>query len=289
MSSTSDVLHPRRVAPLERPRARRVGEAVGLVAVWVGLGYLWPMSAEAYLLMGIPLTLAFQVLVRRRPVRELLVRGAGAEADRGRGTLRRRDAAVASLLVLAPLGWGLEAAARGNPWVIGWYAAAVAGAGAAAYALRSTSVRDVLRSAALPTAVGVVGNLVVVGGVQLATGTSVDPVTLLASVAKWLAIYYPATFVIEEVAFRGALDAHVHHPGERRGWASALLVSTLWGLWHLPVASGMPFSFLLLSLVAWHCLVGVPLSLAWRRSGNLSGPAFAHAAMDAVRNGLIGL
>jgi membrane protease YdiL (CAAX protease family) len=60
-------------------------------------------------------------------------------------------------------------------------------------------------------------------------------------------------------------------------------------LWHLPVSEGMPFPFLVVSLVAWHCLVGVPLSLAWRRSGNLAGPAFAHAAMDAVPNALIGL
>jgi hypothetical protein len=39
-----------------------------------------------------------------------------------------------------------------------------------------------LRSAALPTAVGVVGNVLVVGGVQLPTGTSVDLVAMLGSV-----------------------------------------------------------------------------------------------------------
>ena len=112
---------------------------------------------------------------------------------------------------------------------------------------------------------------------------------MLVSVPKYLAIYFPATFVIEEVAFRGALDAHVHHPGDSRGWMSALFVSALWGAWHLPVSDGMPLPLLVLSLVAWHCLVGVPLSFAWRRSGNLSGPAFAHAAIDAVRNGVLGL
>jgi Type II CAAX prenyl endopeptidase Rce1-like len=288
MSSIHTGPHDRRVVVAGRARPRRVVEGVGFVAAWVGLGYLLPVSAEAYLLMGIPLTIAFQLLVRRRPVRELLVRGGGAAPVRSSG-LGRRDVAVTALLVLAPLSWGLQAAGGGDAWVIGWYAAAVVGAAAAAYALRSTSVRAVLRSAALPTAVGVVGNVLVVGGVQLATGTSIDLVAMLGSVLKWTAIYFPATFVIEEVAFRGALDAHVHHPGEGRGWASALFVSALWGLWHLPVADGMPFPFLVLSLVAWHCLVGVPLSFAWRSSGNLSGPAFAHAAIDAVRNGLIGL
>lgn len=288
MSGTRAVPQDRRVIVAERPHARRVVEGVGFVAAWVGLGYLFPASAEAYLLMGIPLTIAFQVLVRRRPVRELLVRGGSAGPVHLSG-LSRRDVAVTALLVLPPLYWGLKAAGGGNPWVIGWYAAAVIGAAAATYALRSTSVPAMLRSAALPTAIGVVGNVLVLGGVQLATGTSLDLVTMLGSVLKWLAIYFPATFVIEEVAFRGALDAHVHHPGEGRGWGSALFVSTLWGLWHLPVADGMPFPLLVLSLVTWHCVVGVPLSFAWRRSGNLSGPAFAHSAIDAVRNALSGL
>jgi hypothetical protein len=67
-------------APLS-PNAYALGASwrgLGFVAAWVGLGYLFPVSAEAYLLMGIPLTIAFQVLVRRRPVRELLVRGGPA-------------------------------------------------------------------------------------------------------------------------------------------------------------------------------------------------------------------
>jgi membrane protease YdiL (CAAX protease family) len=261
---------------------------VAFVAVWVCLGYAVPVSAEAYLLMGIPLTIAFQVLVRRRPLRELWVRHGDLDRFQGSGP-SRRDLALTSLLAVAPLCWGLQVARGGGPSVIGWYVAAVAGAAAAAYALRSTTLRAVLRSAALPTLVGVVGNVLVVGGVRLATGSSIEPLAMLGSVLKWLAIYFPATFVIEEVAFRGALDAHVHQHGENREYRSALLVSALWGLWHLPVSEGMPFLLLVLSLVAWHCLVGVPLSFAWRRSGNLAGPAFAHSAIDAVRNGLIGL
>jgi hypothetical protein len=44
------------------------------------------------------------------------------------------------------------------------------------------------------------------------------------------------------VAFRGAIDSHVRHPGERHGLGStvygivsAIVVSVLWGLWHLPI------------------------------------------------------
>lgn len=288
MFATHPAARDGHVAGTVRPRRQRVVEVVGLVAAWVGLGLLFPVSVEAYLLMGIPLTVAFQVLVRRRPVRELLVRGGATGSARPSG-FSRHDMTVAGLLGLAPLSWGVQAAGDGNPWVIGWYTAAVVGAAAAAYALRAMSVRAMLRSAAPPTAVGVVGNILVVGAVHLATGSSLDLLAMPGSVLKWLVIYFPATFVIEEVAFRGALDAHVHHPGEGRGWQSALFVSALWGLWHLPVSNGMPLPLQVLSLVAWHCLVGVPLSFAWRRSGNLSGPAFAHAAIDAVRNGLSGL
>ena len=285
MSITSHAVRESRRNPTSvRSRYRRLVEGFAFIAVWVGLGYLFPSSSETYLLMGIPLTVAFQLLVRRRPLRELWVRDGGT----GSG-LSRRDVAVTALLVIAPAYWATKAFGGGNLPVIGWYAAAILGSGAAAYALRATSIRAVLRSAALPTAVGVLGNVIVVGGIQVASGTSIDLVELVGSVVKWTAIYFPVTFVIEEVAFRGALDSHVHHSGEGRGWQTAMFVSVLWGLWHLPVADGMSFPLLVLSLVVWHCAIGVPLSLAWRRSGNLSGPAFAHAAIDAVRNGVIGL
>ena len=46
MSSTHIVPHDRRVGVAERPRPRRVVEGVGLVAAWIGLGYLFPVSAE---------------------------------------------------------------------------------------------------------------------------------------------------------------------------------------------------------------------------------------------------
>jgi membrane protease YdiL (CAAX protease family) len=125
------------------------------------------------------------------------------------------------------------------------------------------------------------------GAMHIVSGAPIDVLTVAGTVTRYLALYFPVTFVLEEVTFRGALDSHVHRAGEPRGWLSAVLVSVLWGLWHLPVSGGMPLPYLVLELVAWHTLVGVPLSLAWRRSGNLAGPAFAHAAIDAVRNGLM--
>ena len=51
----------------------------------------------------------------------------------------------------------------------------------------------------------------------------------------------------------------------------------------------MPFPLLVLSADHLAHPIGVPLSLAWRRTANLAGPALAHAVIDAVRNGVLGL
>lgn len=262
-------------------RRRRLFEGVGFVATWVALGFLLPGNSDVYLLVGIPLTIGFQVLVRRRPLRELWVRdGSGFRLDR-RGLL------LATLLAIVPATFGFLALRAGDWPRMGWHAAAVAGAVAAAYAVRSTSAVAVLRSAALAIAIGVGGNLVVLGGIHVATAAPIELSAVAGTVLKSLALYFPATFLIEEVAFRGALDAHVQHSGDGRGWQTALLVSALWGLWHLPVADGLPLPILFVFLVTWHCAIGVPLSFAWRRTGNLAGPAFAHCAIDAARNALM--
>ena len=127
----------------------------------------------------------------------------------------------------------------------------------------------------------------VLGCIHLATGTPVHVLAVLETVAKYLLLYFPLTFLIEEVAFRGALDAHVHHAGEGQAWHSAFFVSALWGLWHLPISGGLPLPLLVLELLAVQCLIGVPLSFAWCCTRNLAGPAFAHSAIDAVRNALM--
>ena len=100
--------------------------------------------------------------------------------------------------------------------------------------------------------------------------------------------YFPALFLLEEVTFRGMLDAHLYHPGESRPWISAIIVSALWGLWHIPIVSRTPVLTTAVYLVVVHCAIGVPLSFFWRQSGNLAVPAFSHALIDAARNMLLG-
>ena len=272
---------PASQAHLARSGGRRNLEAVAFVAVWVAAGYLLPVSADAYLLLGIPLTIGFQVLVRRRPLRELFA------GNTTRFALDRRGVAMAVVLALVPGFFAVQAATGGEWTLFGWNLAAMAGAVCAAFSLRASSVPAMLRSAALPIAVGSGGMVLTFGILHIATGTPLPVAAAVGALAKYTLLYFPATFLLEEVAFRGALDAHVHHDGDQRGWQSAVFVSALWGLWHLPVASGLPFPLLLLELVGGHVLLGVPLSIAWRRTRNLAGPALAHAVNDAVRNAMM--
>ena len=85
----------------------------------------------------------------------------------------------------------------------------------------------------------------------------------VVAIVKYTALYFPATFLLEEVAFPGALNAHVHHNGEGGGWVSAVVVSALWGIWHLPVSHALPFAQQLVELVVVHVLLGGPLSFTF--------------------------
>jgi membrane protease YdiL (CAAX protease family) len=277
-TSTSTSAFVRGAAGRHTSQRRRAAEAVAFVALWVTAGYLLRLSSNAYLLLGIPLTAAFQLLVRRRPLRELFAAGTT------RFALDRKGFATAAVLAITPGYYAAQALSGGDWTTFGWYLAATAGAVAAAFSLRASSVLATLRSAALPIAVGATGMAVVYGVLHVATGAPLPASATVAALVKYTALYYPATFLLEEVAFRGAIDAHVHHDGDPRGWLSAVFVSALWGLWHLPVASGFPLPLMVTELVVVHVGIGVGLSFAWRRTRNLGGPALAHAVIDAVRN-----
>ena len=92
----------------------------------------------------------------------------------------------------------------------------------------------------------------------------------------------PLCFIVEEVTFRGALDSYLWEQGER-GLCSALALSFLWALWHLPIQT-VPINF---SVALWpgvvHTAIGVPLAMSWRLGGNLAVPAAVHALLDGLR------
>ncbi len=247
----------------------------------MALGWFLRTGPDLYLLVGVPLTIAFQLLVRRRPLRALWVR------DGPRFRLDRWGMAIAGALLVLPA-ISLVQAAIAREWVtVGWMSACAVGALAAAYALRQVrgeNIRQVVRWTLIATAVG---TAVIVATLAPMVATP-QPVPMLVTGLQSALRYFPVTFVLEEVSFRGALDAHVHQPGERRAWMSALFSSVLWGLWHLPIAAtGLPLVVTLGQVLIVHTIVGVPLALGWRRTGNLTAPALAHALIDGVRNGLM--
>jgi membrane protease YdiL (CAAX protease family) len=273
---------------LESGRIRRWIEAIGFVSVWVAAGELLDMSADIYLLFGIPLTAGFQLLVRKRPIKDLWVRSGPAFS------LRTVSLRLAIPLVIVPFFHLLVSLIKGQGLGSIVYAlAAMVGAGAAAYALGQFK-RETWRYLGLCVATaGLIGILLTLdaawhdASAVHPTGLYLRPNAL--SGIDSLLLYIPALFMIEEVTFRGAIDSHVRHPGERRdaastiyGIASAIFVSVLWGLWHHPIVPSATILQLLIVQVA----VGPFLSLFWRKSGNLMVPGFAHALNDSVRNAL---
>ena len=271
---------------MESGWVRRWLEVTAFVAIWVAAGEILDMGVYAYLLFGIPLTAAFQLFVRRRPIRDLWVRGGPALSTT---TVNPKQAIP---LALVPLYHLISGVISGEVGPALYAIAAIVGAAAAAYALGRFVRRTWLYLGLCVSTAGLIGILIFADAAWHAatavhpTGVHLRP-SVLAGVDSLL-LLVPAVFMVEEVAFRGALDSHVRHPGQgggatatAYGIASAIFISVLWGLWHHPIIPGPVWKLLVLQVA-----VGPFLSLFWRRSGNLLVPGFAHALIDSVRNAL---
>jgi membrane protease YdiL (CAAX protease family) len=177
-------------------------------------------------------------------------------------------------------------------WVLStWMLCCVAGAIPAAFAIRHQNREKLMR--ALPSFVAAI----ILGYAAVAASAlSRSGYTLLAwrhagFFAGQFILYFTVCFVLEEVAFRGAIDAHIYQPNDSNkkqlvAWVSAIFVSILWGIWHLPLL-GISDASTLISvapgLIFAHVIIGVPLSFCWRTSGTLLLPTIAHALIDAYR------
>ena len=269
--------------------SRRYAESAAFVAVWMICGWLLRLRWNPYLMFGLPLLVLFQLGVRRRPLRELWLR----DPER-RLRLDRWGVVLAILFAAAPAILLIEELSQ-RLWVESAYAlCAVAGGIAAGLTIRSQDADAFRRS------LSVFGLTLLIGFALMALLAllfGLSPVPSLArapSIIKDILLYFAVTFVLEEVAFRGGLDSHVYPPGEpisrARAWGSALFVSVLWGLWHLPsdlLYGSDTFAVVLSSNLVVEILIGVPLSFTWRKSGSLVLPALAHALIDAYRNSLL--
>lgn len=240
------------------------------------------LKANEYLLLGIPLTILFQVFVRRLPLRGIWLRTAPSFR------LDKAMILVASSLMIIPF-FHIAEPLRKHDWVMfGMLLSCLGGAFAAAYALRHlnrATLRYLLLCLASSGSFGI--SFLAFDAVMSphSTGQTLSTWALVIKGGETLLLFFPIAFILEEVVFRGVLDAHLHQTGESRAWLSALFISVLWGLWHFPITpADDPLIERLSGLLIVHCAVGVPLSLYWRLSGNLAVPAATHAFIDTVRD-----
>jgi membrane protease YdiL (CAAX protease family) len=282
MTALSDRLQAQAAQPIAAIALdRRLGRAVvATLAIggYMALGFAFRLGAEAYLLLGIPITIGFQTLIVRRPLRSLWLRQAPPMAF----TLRSTVAIV--VMAIAPAVVAATGVRDGDPALVGWGLAGIAGAVGAVYALGAMD-RDAVRSTIRTT---LISGAILVGimiAYRLATGGfHGNLAAAVTTAAISLATYLPVVFVVEEVLFRGLLDRYLHGstPGADR--ASALYGSALWGLWHLPVAFLALGALTIPYLVVVHTTIGYFMVTAWRRTGNLAVPGVSHAVIDALRN-----
>src|SRR5262249_30269228 len=110
--------------------ARRYTVVIVFVAVWMACGWLLQLDANAYLLLGVPLTILFQLLIRRRPLRTLWMRGAAPSRLRWQGLL------VGVALSVIPLVELFSAAAIAEVVGVLFSLCSIVGAFVAAFAFR---------------------------------------------------------------------------------------------------------------------------------------------------------
>ena len=264
-------------------RPRRLFDVAAFVAVWIAIGEATGAGVNAYLLIGIPLTLAFQLGLRRRRIPELWVRRA-PPIER-----RRLFAGLAIAFAVYPvyaLVVTLADPPAGEAGLLVYLAAAAIGAGAAAYAFsRFDRTRWRWLGFTLATA-GVIGALPVIVGIDIETinlAVIDRPRSELGLGMLALLLYAPAMYVIEEVSFRAALGSHACLPQEEHVVPTAIYLAFLWGVWQAPIVGWDQLPL----LIAYHSLIGTFLSIGWHNSGNLAVSATAHAAYSSVRAALL--
>jgi membrane protease YdiL (CAAX protease family) len=262
---------------------RRYGECAGFVLLWMAIEHGFHLNPIPGQLIGIPLMCGFQLLVARRPIAQLWA------FDAGRFRLDRRTLGVAAALVavcgglLAVSRW--PAPGRDGRWEL--LALVVASALPAAFALRAQTAANLRR--AVPFLLGALA-LRVAWYVAWRPGHVVPlvPIHRLPDFAAIWVCEFVALFLVDEVAFRGALDPHLAAAGKGpvHATCSAVFISLLWSCWHLPAYNpDAPSFFALFGRINLFSvgivLGGILLSFVARRSRTLVPSAAMHAFGNA--------
>jgi hypothetical protein len=120
-------------------RLARAGVAALVIGGYIALGFAFGLGADGYLLLGIPITIAFQLLVVRRPLRALWLRDAPPMP------FTARSIAATMIVAIAPASVAVSGVRDGNAVLMGYGLAAMVGAVGAVYAIRAMD-RDSIRS-----------------------------------------------------------------------------------------------------------------------------------------------
>jgi hypothetical protein len=270
----------------------RSTQAILFVGVWMAIGWLFHLAANSYLVVGVPLVVAFQILVRKEPLVTLWIRDTDRFRLNGLGMILGLGLAVLpTVRMIQPL--------RSASWLshspeILWYVCCIVGAFGAAFAFCQFKRRTWKELQFCLLTAGVIGSGTMVLGAFVRWVILHKPIVLSGAVVvsgiQSFLLYVPVCFVLEEVVFRGAIDSHVFQAGDKGQWWTAVFVSGMWGWWHLPLMKATQFSEWIMPLLVLPCVhiaVGVFLSFGWRRSGNLAVSATTHAFIDVVRNMLM--
>jgi membrane protease YdiL (CAAX protease family) len=275
-------------ASLPTRQSRRLLEVTAVVAIWMAIGALINDGGSGtasgstlnwYLLIGVPLVAAFQLWVRRRPLIELWIR------DGGRGIFKPMLFRILfAAAVIFPIYVVIKSLADSLPASFVIYGlVSIVGAGGFAYAYMHFNTRTFKYLALCLATAGAIG--VIPEIIHDFTAGASHPLATSASGDFWVfwlsfLTYLPSLYVMEEVAFRGCFDSHIHQEGDRHGIWTAIYVSALWGAWHGPIIGWEDVPLLVVSMG----IIGTFLSIFWRKSGNLGVSATTHAVIDSVRN-----
>jgi membrane protease YdiL (CAAX protease family) len=233
--------------------------------------------------MGFPLILLFQVFVARRDIRELWVRTAP------KVILSRLAITLALALAVFPVVMVIKALVDGDPASVPLaFLVIAAGAAPAAYAY-GRFAPETWRYLALASLL-MIGYMVATSWIFEGEKVFTHPLEEHPGHDFWVFVisllqYIPTVFVFEEVVFRGGLDSHLHHPGDKHRWWTAAYISLLWCLWHAPMFGWDEADNLIVAML----VPGIVLSIFWRKSGNLGVTGGAHALNDSIRNAFWGV
>lgn len=256
------------------------------VIVYITLGFLLKLTPNEYLLLGIPLGLGFQLLVRKKSIHQAWVR------TEEPFYLHKNALIYAALLSIYPCIQLFKVITKSpfNITSLFYNLSVLVGAVGCGYAISKLTKKTGMQTLYCLLTAGLVGTFMMVGIALLKSALHNNPFHFNAQhFLVSMLTYTPIVFVLEEVLFRGILDEHISSGDQKINYGSIVYLSVLWGWWHLPVTKGNLHDLFTASLILPinHTVVGFFISLYWRKSGNLLVPGFAHAFIDAIRNAML--